>query len=210
MKRSIVFPTSKKELIVEQLKKHHVQIAALIECGMLDSGISYVSNYAFIHSGASSYNETRKVHGVAICLRKHATKVWKASGLIWKTINSRIVVVRLKCKPTKVTIIAVYAPMNLINGQKEATEVFYDNLQQVANDTPKNDMLLTIGDFNARVHSNKNMMNEPIGPHTMDQLNENGEQLLDLRLLHDPLIASTFYRRRAIHKCTWMHPGNIQ
>ncbi|CAF2814827.1 unnamed protein product [Rotaria sp. Silwood2] len=130
----LCFQRAKKELIMDQLEKYHVQIAALSECGMLDSGISYVGNYTFIHSGASGNNKTRKADGVAICLNKHATKIWKTSGSIWKAINSRIVTVHLKCNPINITIIALYAPVNRINDQKEeeeSSDALYDDLQQV-------------------------------------------------------------------------------
>ena len=119
--------------------------------------------------------------------------------------------IRLKCKPINVTVIAIYAPVNRTNGHKdEESEAFYDSLQQVLHDTPKKDMLLIIGDFNARVHSDKGLMNGLIGPHTVDQMNENRERLLDLCLINDLIIANTFYQHKSIHQCTWMHPGNKQ
>lgn len=206
------FQRAKKELIVDQLEKYHIQIAALSECGMFDYGISYIGNYTFIYSGASSNNKTRKAHGVAICLNKHATKVWKASGSIWKAINSRIVTVRLQCKPVNITIIAIYSPINRTNDQKENEEVdgFYEDLQQVVNDTPKTDLLLIIGDFNARVQANTNMLHGPVGPYSVDKMNENGERLVDFCLMNDLIITNTFYKHKPIHQYTWMHPGNKQ
>ncbi|CAF3039442.1 unnamed protein product [Rotaria sp. Silwood2] len=123
---------------MDQLEKYHVEIGALTECGMSHSGISYVGNYTVIHFGASGTNKTLKAHGVAICLNKHATKIWKISGSIWIAINSRVVTVHLRCNAINITIIAIYAPVNRINDQKEeeeSSDAFYDDLQQVVQRT---------------------------------------------------------------------------
>ena len=61
--------------------------------------------------------------------------------------------VRLAGKPINVTVIGVYAPVNPTtqNGIVSKTEPFYMDLQTTINNVPNGDMLLIIGDFNARV-----------------------------------------------------------
>ena len=58
---------------------------------------------------------------------------------------------RFQGKPFKVTEIQVYAPTS----NAEATEVerFYEDLQDLLELTPKNDVLFIIGDWNAKVGS---------------------------------------------------------
>ena len=70
---------SKKEIIINRLKKYQIQIAALSETCMCDSGIKLVSDYTMVYSGAPHDRKTRKAHGVIICLNSAATKVWKDS-----------------------------------------------------------------------------------------------------------------------------------
>ena len=48
-----------------------------------------------------------------------------------------------------VSVIAVYAPTNE-EGKEDETERFYAKLQEVLCDVPKWDMVLIMGDFNAR------------------------------------------------------------
>jgi hypothetical protein len=64
---------AKKHLVIKQLQKHRIQVAALSETAIFDSGISTVGEYTIIHSGISSENRTRSAHGVAICLNRQAT-----------------------------------------------------------------------------------------------------------------------------------------
>ncbi|CAF4526354.1 unnamed protein product, partial [Rotaria magnacalcarata] len=69
----------------------------------------------------------------------------------------------------------VYAPTNPSKGQKatiDESDTFYINLQETVDKVPKGDMLMIVGDFNARV--GKQDAQEPgnaIGPHTVDSTN---------------------------------------
>ncbi|CAF1474310.1 unnamed protein product, partial [Didymodactylos carnosus] len=148
------FRQAKHELIVKQLQKYRVQVAALSETAIYDSGILTTDDFTIIHSGASNDNKTRSAHGVAVCLNKQAAKVWKDSGSEWEAINDRIIMVRLGCKPINFIVLAVYAPINPSNGQKAqsaASVEFYKCLQAAMDKVSRRDMVLLMGDFNARV-----------------------------------------------------------
>ena len=59
--------------------------------------------------------------------------------------------VRFQGKPFNITVIQVYA---LTNNAKEAeVEWFYEDLKELLELTPKNGVLLIIGDWNAKVGS---------------------------------------------------------
>ena len=63
-------------------------------------------------------------------------------------------------KPLSITVIQVYAPtMNA----KEA-ELFYDDLQDLLELTPKKDVLFIIGDWNAKVESQDTWSNRQVWP----------------------------------------------
>ena len=54
-------------------------------------------------------------------------------------------------KPFNITVIQVYVPN--INAKEAKMEQFYDDLQDLLEQIPKNDVLFIIGDWNAKVGS---------------------------------------------------------
>jgi exonuclease III len=107
-------------------------VAALSETAMYNSGVTEVDDYTMIYLSVTSGNKTRSAHGVAVCLNKQATRVWKDSGSVWEAINKRIIMVGLGGKPIRISLIAVYAPTNSSKGQNatDASDNFYINIQQ--------------------------------------------------------------------------------
>ena len=65
--------------------------------------------------------------------------------------NDRMISVRLQGKPFNITIIQVYVPTS--NAEEAEVERFYEDLQDLLELTPKKDVLLFIGDWNAKVGS---------------------------------------------------------
>ena len=59
--------------------------------------------------------------------------------------------VRFQGKPFNITVIQVYAPTS--NAEEAEVEWFYEDLQDLLELTPKKDVLLIIGDWNAKVGS---------------------------------------------------------
>ena len=63
--------------------------------------------------------------------------------------NDRMLSVRLQGKPFNITVIQVYAPTS--NAEEAEVEWFYEDLQDLLELTPKQDVLFIIGDWNAKV-----------------------------------------------------------
>ena len=59
--------------------------------------------------------------------------------------------VHFQGKPFNITVIQVYALIS--NGKEAEVEWFYEDLQDLIELTPKNDVLFTIGDWNAKAGS---------------------------------------------------------
>ena len=62
-----------------------------------------------------------------------------------------MVPVHLQGKPFNITVIQVYAPTS--NAEEAEVEQFYEDLQDLLELTPKKDVLVIIGDWNAKVGS---------------------------------------------------------
>ena len=57
--------------------------------------------------------------------------------------------VHFQGKPFNITVIQVYAPTS--NAEEAEVEWFYEDLQDLVEPTPKKDVLVIIGDWNAKV-----------------------------------------------------------
>lgn len=204
------YRVTKRELIVQQLKRYKIEVAALAETNIPDSGIYVVNGYTFIYSGTLEKGRSRMAHGAAVCLGPNASRAWRNSGSIWKAVNSRIVTVRIKCRLISITVIAVYAPVNPSNGSKtevEASDEFYKALQSSIDNTNKGDIILIMGDFNARVGVEQTTSAPSVvGKHTVDKQNQNGRRLVDFCLFNGFVITNTFFPHNVVHQTTWMHP----
>ena len=65
-----------------------------------------------------------------------------------RTVSSRLIVIRLRASPFNITIIQAYAPTS--DYDDDAVEVFYDHLQEILDQSPKKDILVVLGDWNAK------------------------------------------------------------
>ena len=59
--------------------------------------------------------------------------------------------VHFQDKPFNITVVQVYAPTS--NAEEAEVEWFYEDLQDILELIPKKGVLLTIGDWNAKVES---------------------------------------------------------
>ena len=170
-----------------------------------------INDYTTIYSGVPSDNKTSNAHGVVICLGQTATKVWKDSGSKWEAVSERIVKIRLKCSQINMTVIAVYFPVNSSNKQvTDISDKFYIDLQDALNKVSSDDMIIIMGDLNARVGNMQpqETASNSIGPFTVDSTNENGFKLIDFCTINNLIISNTFFKHKTVHQMSWMHPGN--
>ena len=78
-------------------------------------------------------------------LEKHAASTWRLAGSEFTPVSERLLRIRLKSHTGHVSVIAVYEPMKL------ESRKFYQTMQDFVSNTPKRDMMLVMGNFNARV-----------------------------------------------------------
>ena len=78
-------------------------------------------------------------------------------------------------KPLNITVIQVYAPT--INAEEAEVERFYEDLQDLLELKPKTDVLLIIGDWNAKVRSQETL--RIIGKFGLGVQNEAGQRLTE-------------------------------
>ena len=66
-----------------------------------------------------------------------------------RPISSRLITIRLRATPFNITIIQAYAPTSEYDD--DDVDDFYEQLQEVLDQTPKKDILVVQGDWNAKI-----------------------------------------------------------
>ncbi|XP_062583995.1 craniofacial development protein 2-like [Saccostrea cucullata] len=124
--------------------------------------------------------------------------------LEWEPISDRLIRARFNSKYCKLTIIQCYAPTN--DAEEEVKDEFYEQLQMVVSKVPRHDMLLIMGDINAKVGSDNTDCEKSMGKHGCGIKNDNGERFIYFCLNNKQTIGGTIFPHKDIQKLTWKSP----
>ena len=101
-----------------------------------------------------------------------------------RPVSSRLISVRLRAVPFNITIVQAYAPTSDYDDNK--IEEFYDRLQNAIDQTPKKDIFVVLGDWNAKVGRDACGNWQGIcGPFCNDDTNKRGLRLLEFATCND-------------------------
>ena len=89
--------------------------------------------------------------------------------------NDRRIAVRFQGKPFNIAVIQVYAPTS--NSEEAEVKLFYEDLQDLLELTPKKDVLFIIGDWNAKEGSQETP--GVTGKFGLGVQNEAGQRLIE-------------------------------
>ena len=107
-----------------------------------------------------------------------------------RPISSRLMTVRLRASPFNITIIQIYAPTSSYDDSD--VDEFYRELQSLADQTPKQDILVVQGDWNAKVGEDaQEDWGEVCGPSCNPETNDRGLKLLDFAIYNNLVLANT-------------------
>ena len=98
--------------------------------------------------------------------------------------------------------IQVYAPTS--NAKEAEVEWYYEDLQNLLELTPQNDVLFIIGDWNAKVGSQETP--GVIGKSGLGVQNEAGQRLLEFCQENALVIANTLFQQPKRRLYTWTSP----
>ena len=88
----------------------------------------------------------------------------------------------------------------------DENDKFYSDLQATMNDVSSKDMLIIMGDFNARVgQDQQHVIRSGVRPFKVDIENQNGTRLIDFCEINNVIISNTFFKHKSIHQTSWMH-----
>ena len=102
------------------------------------------------------------------------------------------------------TVIQPYAPIN--DAMDEQKNESYNQLQDTISDYNRNDLLVVMGDLNAKVRNNNTNRREVMPTFGTGIMNDSGERLCDFCSANGFVITGTNFPHKNIHKLTWGSP----
>ena len=149
------------------------------------------------HKVSSVEKEDEYEHAVGFLVHKDIVNTVMGC----RQVTSRFITIRLKAVPFNITIVQAYAPTSEYNDNK--IEEFYDQLQNAIDQTPKKDILVVQGDWNAKVGRDVCGNWQGIcGSFSDDDTNERGLRLLEFATFNDLELANTFGHHKASRRWT--------
>ena len=125
-----------------------------------------------------------------------------------RQVSSRLITIHLRVVPFNITVVHMYAPMSDYDDNE--IEEFYDQLQNVIDKTPKKDILVVQGGWNAKVGKDACGNWQGIcGPFSINDTNERGLRLLEFATFNDLVLANTFGHHKTSRRWT-RHSQNGQ
>ena len=154
--------------------------------------------FILIHSGRA---DGIKRQGVGLSLSKRI----RNSLISFTPTSERVLTARLHSKHLNISVVVAYAPTDgADDGEKDK---FYRTLTDTFDELPRHDLKLLLGDFNAKVSSDRYGSEAVIGGESLhSSSNDNGTRLVDFCATNQLVIGGTIFQHKDIHKGTWRSP----
>ena len=184
----------KLEVVKQEMERVNVDILGISKLKWIGMGEFNSDDHYIYYCG----QESLRRNGVAIMVNKSVQNAVLGCNLK----NNRMISVRLQGKSFNIMVIQVYAP----NSNTEEAEVaqFYEDIQALLELTPKKDILFIIGDWNAKVGSQKTP--GVTGKFGLAMQNEAGQRLIEFCQENALVIANTLFQQHKRRLYTWTSP----
>ena len=163
---------ARKTAVIDcELHRLNIDIAALQETRLPDSGSLKEEHYTFFWQGKNA-EETRE-HGVGFAVRN--TLLCMINPPTDGT--ERILSLQLSTAQGPVNLVCTYAPT--LHSSPEDKDKFYESLDAAVSKIPATELIHILGDSNARVGADHESWPDVLGHHGIGKMNENGQRLLE-------------------------------
>jgi hypothetical protein len=136
-------------------------------------------------------------------------------------VSSRLVIVRLKLVSARqripggsrersdifATVISAYAPTAKTPQVKQR---FSEDLQVVVDKVPASDVLILLGDLNARVdrrNAESDLWQRTLRIYGLHERNDAGEEFLEFCAFNRLTVMNSWFQKKELYLGTWMHPA---
>lgn len=187
----------KLDIVKAEMDREKMDLLGISEMRWTQSG-HFRSNEHWVYF---SGNEAQRRNGVAFILNKRISH----TVLKYNAISDRAISIRLQGTPVNITIIQVYAPT--ADAEDEDIEQFYNQVQDEIDRTSRQDLLIFMGDLNAKVGQGKH--GNITGRFGLGERNEAGDRLIDFCTTNQLSITNTFYQHHKRRLYTWTAPNGV-
>ncbi|XP_068748920.1 craniofacial development protein 2-like [Montipora capricornis] len=159
----------------------------------------------FIYSGEENKDDIH-ARGVGVMLSGHAKKCL----MEWEPIDDRIITARINAKIQKITITITYSamlPRTTMSHMRNRR--FTTNCRQWSIVLLIEIPFIVMDDFNAKAGRNNASIERIMGKEGLGDVNENGEELVDMCALNGLSIGGTLFPHKRVHKATWRSPDGV-
>jgi endonuclease/exonuclease/phosphatase family metal-dependent hydrolase len=182
--------------IGKEVVKYKLDVVALQEIRWQGQGQIDKQEYSLFYSGPK---RRTGLYGTGFIVPRRTRK----SILEFEAVNERICKLRIRGKFRNISITSAHAPTEEREAEKEE---FYDPLEQTCWKIQKYDMLVVMGDFNAKI-GKENSLGLVVGKYSLHETSsENGVRLGQFTMRNNLVIKSTCFPHKKIHLTTWKSP----
>ena len=184
----------KLEVVKQEMERVNINIPGISELkwtgmGEFNSDDHYISYCR---------QESLRRNGVAIMVNKRVQN----AVLGYNLKNDRMISVHFQGRPFNITVIPVYALT--CNAEEAEVELFYEDLKDLLELTPKKDILFIIADWNAKVGSQE--IPGLTGILGLGIQNEAGKRLIEFCQENVLVIANILFQQHKRRLYTWTSP----
>ena len=193
-----MYQVGKTANIMKEFRKYNLNIMGISEMRWTGFGeLRTATGETILYSGA----EEEHHRGVGIVLNRTG----RSSLLKWNPVSDRIISARFFSRFVKLTVIQIYSPTN--DADETEKDTFYEQLQKEIETVPQHDILVVMGDANAKVGNSNDGWERIMGKEGLGTMNENGMRLAEMCALNNLVVGGTLFKHQNIHKYTWESPN---
>ncbi|PZC74827.1 hypothetical protein B5X24_HaOG207140 [Helicoverpa armigera] len=193
--------TGKLNIVEKEMRQYNISILGLGETHMRGAGHFNTDDGSTMYfSGAVG----ESINGVGFIVPPTINKY--VTG--YNTVSDRIITLRLNAKPMPLNIVQIYAPT--AQSSPESIDEFYATLEATITAIPKREMLVIMGDWNAKIGdtSADDHMRNVVGKYGLGVRNQRGERLLDFCITRELAVHNTRFKHHVRRLYTWVSPGD--
>lgn len=195
-----MYEKGKLRQVEREMNSYRLDILGLSEVRWLDHGETTTRGGGiFLYSGPTGEGAEHRA-GVGILINRAARR----SLIEWKPISDRLLTARFKSKIRNISIIQCYAPTE--PSEEDVKLEYYRTLKEALNNTLRRDIVIVMGDLNAKVGADNEGLEHIMGRHGIGQANDNGEKFKGFCAEHDLVIGGTIFPHKECHKVSWVSP----